>query len=294
MIKPLISVCIITLGRETIYRTLESIFSQKIDANFEIEIVLQGTLDENRIDILNKRKIPYKIYTYQFWKWFSYYRNQAISNSHGDIIAFIDDDVWFNNTEWLSILTEKVRNNSYKCVTSWCHIELNYDYWSNCISLLWYPWWWALGFQKVWKVSNNITNHICGANFCINKSLLREINFFDERLRASCDDNALSDKVINAWYCIYYEEKSTVEHINRSINSFYNWQLRRIIWFKEYTKIVDNKDNFTDKIANKIFHFRSILLALLCYPKYIFGILLLSLIMICIFIHACFIPTEHT
>jgi hypothetical protein len=65
-----ISVCIITLGRESIYKTLETIFQQKIDISFEVIIILQGELDRKKIDGINPHKIQYSIHNYPHNKGF--------------------------------------------------------------------------------------------------------------------------------------------------------------------------------------------------------------------------------
>lgn len=60
----MISVCIMTLGRETLFGTLQSVLSQKIDTRYEIVIVLQGTLTPSVSELIKSSEIPIYIYKY--------------------------------------------------------------------------------------------------------------------------------------------------------------------------------------------------------------------------------------
>jgi glycosyltransferase involved in cell wall biosynthesis len=52
---PKITIAIITLGRDSLYKTLSSLFLQKIDKSFEIILILQGDIDEAVINSLNSK-----------------------------------------------------------------------------------------------------------------------------------------------------------------------------------------------------------------------------------------------
>ncbi len=223
-----ISICIITLGRSTIYRTLESIFSQKIDKSYEIILVLQGTVDMEKINHLNIDKIPLKIFNYAHDLWFGYYRNQCIKHANGDILVWIDDDEWSMNKDWLFNISSPIIYKKYDVVTSGYYIPLGQWYLTDCISLLWWPGGGALWFRKMWTVKADFTTkHICSGNFAIKKSLLQEFNF-PEEAKYGWEDNALSSTLHNKWVPVFYQEKATVYHIARSFRKAIPWWVLRI------------------------------------------------------------------
>lgn len=224
-----ISVCIISLGRTTLYNTLESIFSQKIDSAFEIVIILQWSIDIERINSLNKSHITCRIFYYEFWKWFSYYRNKAIYHSKGSILAWIDDDEWTMNDSWLQKIIAPIQNEKYQVVTGGYCVELGQWYMTDCVSLLWWPGGWALGFEKMWMVSSDsTTNHLCTGNFAIQKSLLQEIRFSVDA-KYGWEDNALSKDLFIKKIPIFYDKSVTVFHEPRSFSQAFSWWKLRAI-----------------------------------------------------------------
>ncbi len=63
---PKITIAIITLGRDSLYKTLSSLFLQKIDKSFEIILILQGDIDEAVINSLNSKSIPIHIHKFGY------------------------------------------------------------------------------------------------------------------------------------------------------------------------------------------------------------------------------------
>lgn len=246
-----ISVCIITLGRETLYHTLETVFSQKINSTYEVIIILQGLIDEDRITSVNPNNIPFHIYTFERWFWFWFYRNKAVSCASWDILAWIDDDEWAMDKNWLALLTCNIKNKKYSVVTSGYYIPLGQWYMTDCISLLGWPGWGALGFDRMWDVSlNNQTNHICTGNFAIKRSIMEQIGFSNDA-KYGWEDNFLSKSLSNHKIIIMYEKSATVYHISRTfLQAFFWWQLR----VKSHKKAV-GKSLYEEKILKKKIRF---------------------------------------
>lgn len=105
---PKITIAIITLGRFSLYKTLSSLFLQNVDKEFEILLILQGSIDENIINSLNLKSTPLRIYKFDHFLGFGYYRNRALELAKGDVVVFIDDDEWTMNDDWLSVLTQPI------------------------------------------------------------------------------------------------------------------------------------------------------------------------------------------
>ena len=61
----IITIAIITLGRTSLYKTLSSLFTQKIDRNFEIILILQGTIDMSIINSINLISVPVHVYEFK-------------------------------------------------------------------------------------------------------------------------------------------------------------------------------------------------------------------------------------
>lgn len=234
-----ISVSIISLWRESIYRTLEWILSQKIDKYFEVNIILQWNIDMIRIEKLNINKVSINIFYYDYWLWFWYYRNEAIKKANWDILVWIDDDEWVKNNSWLYNITKHIFSWEYLVVTAWTDVLLWEWYLTDSISYLWYPWWWAVWFKNMWTVyDDDTTNHLCSWNFAFNKSILNTINWFDVNLKSWAEDVAFATCMMKKWIKILYNEDSTINHISRNwIINFCKWHLTRWKSIYEFKKL---------------------------------------------------------
>jgi len=234
-----ISVSIISLWRDTIYKTLEWILNQNIDKNYEVNIILQWSINLNRLQKINKHNIKINIYNYNYWLWFWYYRNEAIKKANGDILVWIDDDEYVKNEFWLKNITYKIIDNTVMVVTAWTEIELGKWYITDCISYLGYPWGWAVWFKKMWTVdNNNYTTHLCSWNFAFHKLILRKIKWFNVDLKNWAEDVEFATKLVKVWIKIYYEEEATIYHVSRSwIINFSKWHITRGKSIYEFKKL---------------------------------------------------------
>lgn len=261
----MISVCIISLWRESLYKTLETLFNQNIELSYEIVIILQGKIDVKRIWDINLNNIPYFIYNYPHDLGFWYYRNRAIEHSSGDILVWIDDDEWTQNNNWLYHITYPIVYGNILVCTAGCSIPLGQWYVTDCISLLWYPGWWALGFERVWVVDKKtkFTTHLCSGNFAIKKSLLKD-NPFSENAMFWWEDNALAKNLLSLKIPILYVKEATVFHVSRNFSQFLKWSKIRKMSLKSTYKNHSFEEPFLSKIKRLFTNIFSI-------DRYLFG-----------------------
>lgn len=218
---PKITIAIITLGRFSLYKTLSSLFWQNVNKKFEILLILQGNIDENMINTLNLQLIPLRIYKFDHFLGFGYYRNRALELAEGDVVVFIDDDEWAMNDDWLAILTQPIFAWKYSVVTSGCFIPQTSSYITNSISSLGYPGGGSIWFKKLWNVYNDKTKHLCSGNFAIDKNI---INFsFSESTYFWGEDNILAKLLQENNIMIYYEQLATVYHQPRNLIDSIAW-----------------------------------------------------------------------
>jgi hypothetical protein len=272
MKKNFISVNIISLGRDSIYKTLETVCVQELSSDFEVNIILQWSLDMQRLEeIKNWKQI--NIYNYEQWLWFWYYRNQAIEKSNWNILAWIDDDEWTKDNYRLKNLTSPIIEGDYKVVTAWTDIELRKWYWTDCITYLWYPWGSVIGFDKMWTVyADGTTKHLCSWNFAFEKSVLEKVDWFQESLKSGAEDVAFGIELSENDIKILREPQATIYHVHRSwIVNFCKWhflrwksayeymQLWLVTWWQKKDKIKSIKHILFDRF----------------FTKYVFGIWIL-------------------
>jgi len=253
MKKILVSVNIITLGRPTLYKTLESVCNQVFSRPYEINLILQWDIDQKVIDKLNKKNISIHIHTYKHWLGFWYYRNEAIKRSNGDILVWIDDDEWTKDNKRLDSITEPILKEEYGVVTAWVEVQLGKWYRTDCISLLWYPWWWAIGFKKLWTVNTNwTTQHLCSGNFAFDRAILKKIWLFQASLKSWAEDVAFAEAVNKQNINILYNEASTVYHIHRSwFVNFCRWHFIRGRSAYEFSKLgIINQNHKKEKMKS--------------------------------------------
>ena len=222
--SPQISVVIITLGRQTLYRLVSKLLNQEISCEYEIILISQSQLNEdllqdNKIEIFNKK--PNLGY--------SYYRNLGIQHSKGDIIAFIDDDEEPMDEHWLDELTLPIITQKELVTTAGYHIPLGQGYLADSISFLGFPGGGFVGFETMWHVDERrYTRHICTGNLAIKKALLERLGGFDETLKHGSEDVYLGEILVNNDIKIKYVGQATVFHDARSgLVNIMKWNIRR-------------------------------------------------------------------
>src|SRR3989344_9422710 len=219
---PKVSIIIPTLGRDSLYPLIENLLKQKVNFEYEIVLIPQVKLQENK---LKDKKI--KIFPEQLGKGFAYYRNVGIKKSKGDVLAFIDDDEIPMNEKWLYNITKLIMSRKEKVVTSGVNIKLKQGYFTDSISLLGFPGGGAIGFPIMWRVENdNYTSHLCSGNLAIDKKTIIKVNSFSSQFKSGNEDVDLGDKLVFNGYKIKYSQESTVYHIARKgLINFIKWNL---------------------------------------------------------------------
>lgn len=144
MEMPKVSIIIPTLGRRTLYPLVSMLIRQRTDFPYEIVLIPQVAIDEDRLKDKGQPKdrgarTTLEIHYEPLGKGFAYYRNVGISKSTGGILAFIDDDEIPRNTKWLSTLVSPIMAGEGKVTTAGVRIKLGQGYLTDSISLLGFP-----------------------------------------------------------------------------------------------------------------------------------------------------------
>lgn len=220
----IISIVIITIGRETLYPLVQKLLNQDIRHGFEIILVPQRKLKE---DILNDKRI--KIFYEPLGEGFAYYRNIGISVSKGELIVFIDDDEFPMDEHWLERLTHPIIDKRELVTTSGCYIPLGNGYLTDAISFLGFPGGGYIGFKNMWNIDQEgYTKHLCSGNCAFDKSFLKKIGRFSKNLFSGSEDVDIAEKILQNSEKIMYVENATVFHSPRSgLFNFIKWNIKR-------------------------------------------------------------------
>lgn len=247
-----ITIAIITLGRKSLYKTLSSLFTQKIDRDFEIILILQGTIDTHLLNSINLKSVPVYIYHFNKGLWFWYYRNQALRIATGNVVAFIDDDEWPMDDDWLFNLTIPIFSWNYSVVTSGCYIPRTSSYFTNSISSLGYPGWGSIWFRSLWYVDWKwITKHLCSGNFAINTDIIG-VEFCDNAY-FWWEDNKLARLLHQKNIQIFYQPTATVYHQPRNLKESIIWWRNRNKSARDLIKNWWLEESIFSKIWRKLF-----------------------------------------
>ncbi len=226
MKKPLISIVIIfdMFRQEKICRLLESMKSQI--SLYPMEILL---LHESNVLLASPAlPLPVRYLTIPEEQGIPFNRNQGLEQARGDFIVYIDDDCWVQEN-WLKSLVEPLlQDSSLFAVTSGTKIPPA-NFLGNCISALGFPGGGSLGFDKVWKVSEDgFTNHLAVGNCALRREVFSTVGLFDESMRYGAEDAEFSVRLEKAGIPIKYVPEGYAFHEARTTwNDFVRWQLRR-------------------------------------------------------------------
>ena len=104
----LVSVCICTYKRESLTKTLDSVVSQKLPEGYTLEVVLvDNDIQESRRTACESfsestTDAPLVRYFANGVRNRSEVRNSTMEHARGELLAFIDDDEWTSDDQWLS------------------------------------------------------------------------------------------------------------------------------------------------------------------------------------------------
>lgn len=117
MALPSLSVIIPTYNRkESLERTLNSLTRQTYSTNcFEVIVVDDGSTDDT--SLISQRQWPFRLhYYYQKNQGIARARNQAVSFSRAEYVAFLDDDISINPT-YLESLLQPIASQKHGAIT---------------------------------------------------------------------------------------------------------------------------------------------------------------------------------
>ena len=221
---PEVTVVVITLGRESLYRLVPGIVSQVTTFAFETLLIANGPVDEARLPPAGVRVVREEP-----GRGYSYYRNRGIEESRGDIVVYVDDDVVPVDDGWLERLAEPIVAGREEAATGGASIPLGQGFLADLISLLGFPGGGALGWENVWPVDEEgHTAKMCTCNCAARKELLESVGGFDESVVYGGEDVYISERMLERGSSIYFARDAHVTHGARTgLVDFLRWQARR-------------------------------------------------------------------
>jgi len=234
MIDPYVSIIVCTYNRTRYLEScLQSIFNQTYK-NIEVILVIKD-LDENGKKILEKFEHLTTIIQDNKSIGISAARNIGVKNSHGEIIAFIDDDaVAYPN--WMKNLIKKYENSNVGGVGG-----LIIDASSNK------PWLfdWYINKFGITKDGDKIKNKkdwfrtFVGCNMSFRKKIFYEIKGFDEDIIFYHEEPDLCIRILKKGYKLELEPTAKVTHYlgdgpTRSTGLYYKCKSRLYFSFKNF------------------------------------------------------------
>ncbi|MEK6969036.1 MAG: glycosyltransferase [Nanoarchaeota archaeon] len=155
-------------------------------------------------------------------------RNQGIKHAQGEVIIFIDDDCWVHPNWFTSLIKPLLEDEKILVTTSGTKVPAS-NLVGDCIAALGFPGGGSLGFDKVWKVSeDSLTNHLAVGNCAMRKDIFEKVGFFDESMKSGAEDAEFSFRMEQAGIPVKYVPQAYAFHEARTtFSSFVNWQLRR-------------------------------------------------------------------
>lgn len=261
-----VSVLIPTLGRDTLYALVNSLLKQKTSFDYEIVLLPQRPLFEDRI---RNKKIRFKYE--KEGKGFAYYRNALVKLAKGNILVWIDDDELPMNANWLEKIAKPILQGGERVTTAGVKIELGEGYTTDSISLLGFPGGGAVGFEVMWFVDDKgYTRHLCSGNFAIDRKILTRLGNFTLRLKSGSEDVDLAEKIAKQNIKIKYEKEATVYHVSRK--GYFNFVKWNFLRGKSAAQYLRQKKSDSKKVGGRLSSSIRILARVL-KTEYFFGVL---------------------
>ncbi len=172
-------------------------------------------------------------------------RNLGAGNAAGRVLVFTDSDCRVES-DWLEQL-DKCFSNGDADVIMGRLVLLPSTFLGDSISALGFPAGGALGFEKVWKVSEDgFTKSLSSCNCAVRKKVFEEVGGFDESFPyAGGEDSFLAYTLVRAGYGIGYRPQVVAYHGARdSLRDFVKWQFHRGISSFIFSRKVRGKGDF--------------------------------------------------
>ena len=103
----LVSICMCTYKRDSLEKTLDSVVTQKLPEGYELEVVVVDNDVEQSgraaCEAYQQKSlsVPVRYFTNSVRN-LSEVRNSTMEHAQGQLLAFIDDDEWASDDQWLS------------------------------------------------------------------------------------------------------------------------------------------------------------------------------------------------
>lgn len=254
--QPLISVVISTLGRRNIELCLKSILSQTYK-NYEIIVISKCPL-KNLENISNMGK-NLKIEVSPNLG-LSQARNKGVALSHGQIIAFIDDDA-VASPRWLENIVRGIKSG--------------YDIVGGLILphyLSTPPSWWDESRFGTHVSINKYSREIYGCNLAVTRKVFHIKDGFDHRLGRSVgsllsgEETDFLQRAIRSGFKVKFIDEIKVEHLIPKDRLMIHWLIKRS-WYGGISRAVITRINYPNLLLKKsIKALASFVYSLLSFP----------------------------
>lgn len=232
---PLVSVVICTYNRSSyLDKCITSLLDQSY-SNVEI-VVVNGPSTDDTEEILDKYK-TIKIVNQIRLEGLSAARNLGIKGSHGEIVAFIDDDA-VADKDWLKLLIERYKTKDVGGVgglvygPNKSHVQFN----NGIINKYGKPT--PIRNTDMMLNPHNEFPILMGTNCSFKKGILCEVGGFDPYFRYYHDESDLCVRIVKKGYRIIYNHDAFVIHEmaeghNRLSTYDLNWYeiMKNVIYF---------------------------------------------------------------
>lgn len=232
-----VSIVICTYNRaKYLERCIESLKKQT-HTNFEIIVVNGPSTDETNQVLMKDPEI--KLVKQKELNGLSFARNLGIEKSSGEIIAFIDDDA-IADENWIKYLVEGYTDESiggvggpvFDITGKWYQFKNGYISKAGIPSFIIEQ---DLNFNDP---KGEFFNYIMGTNSSFRKSILYEVELFDEKIKYYIDETDVCVRVIKSGYKIKHIDNAIVFHEmteghNRKSPGDLNWHeiIKNVIYF---------------------------------------------------------------
>lgn len=172
-------------------------------------------------------------------------RNVGAKAAKGGIIAFTDSDCRVDRN-WLRNIKAYFADSSIDAIMGKLIIDRS-NYLGNSISALGFPAGGSIGFDKIWKVSEDgFTNSLSSCNCAVRKEVFEQVGGFDETFPyAGGEDSFLAYSLRQSGFRIKYCPDVIVFHEARdSMKDFMAWQFKRGVSSYIFSSKVKNKNEY--------------------------------------------------